>query len=310
MTDDGFFMIDRGRGQEVRSGPRRQQLLRADRQHGGRGDLRSEDGFVGILLILGAGARLVPLGLIALSRSRPSPARPVHRFSTWTSSPSSRPSAANPMFADGRAMRPRPAGDRGPRGSRRWPNRGAERSGMSRGHGRTAERAAMPRAMRPPTIASCRASRRQADGKMGYVTQIPVPVTMDLMRRGQERFNIYCAPCHGLSGYGDGMVARRAAEMQAAGADDGRRLGRADQLSHRRAPRPAGRQPLQHDHQRHPHHAGLRRADFRARPLGDRGLREGPPAEPERQAGRRAGNRARKQWPAANSRHAAVTGGC
>ncbi len=52
-----------------------------------------------------------------------------------------------------------------------------------------------------------------------FVDRIPVPVTMDLMRRGQERFNVYCSPCHGLSGYGDGMVARRAAAMQAAGAN-------------------------------------------------------------------------------------------
>ena len=40
-----------------------------------------------------------------------------------------------------------------------------------------------------------------------------------MLRRGRERYDIYCAPCHGLGGYGDGMVARRAADMQAAGAD-------------------------------------------------------------------------------------------
>ena len=37
----------------------------------------------------------------------------------------------------------------------------------------------------------------------------PYPVTMALLRRGQERFNIYCAPCHSPVGDGDGMVARR-----------------------------------------------------------------------------------------------------
>jgi mono/diheme cytochrome c family protein len=37
----------------------------------------------------------------------------------------------------------------------------------------------------------------------------PYPVTMELLRRGQERFNIYCAPCHSPAGDGDGMVARR-----------------------------------------------------------------------------------------------------
>jgi len=36
------------------------------------------------------------------------------------------------------------------------------------------------------------------------------PVTMSLMRRGRERFNIYCAPCHGLAGVGDGIVSERA----------------------------------------------------------------------------------------------------
>jgi mono/diheme cytochrome c family protein len=33
------------------------------------------------------------------------------------------------------------------------------------------------------------------------------------MERGRERFGIYCAPCHGLSGEGDGMIARRAEEL-------------------------------------------------------------------------------------------------
>ena len=44
-----------------------------------------------------------------------------------------------------------------------------------------------------------------------YIKKIPqqVAVTPDLLKRGQERFNIYCAPCHGESGYGDGMIAKR-----------------------------------------------------------------------------------------------------
>lgn len=39
--------------------------------------------------------------------------------------------------------------------------------------------------------------------------QNPYPITMQLLRRGQERFDIYCAPCHSPVGDGDGMVARR-----------------------------------------------------------------------------------------------------
>jgi mono/diheme cytochrome c family protein len=35
------------------------------------------------------------------------------------------------------------------------------------------------------------------------------PVTLLVLARGRERFDIYCTPCHGRAGYGDGMIARR-----------------------------------------------------------------------------------------------------
>ena len=54
---------------------------------------------------------------------------------------------------------------------------------------------------------------RIADGS-GFVMTVP-PSAMDLhgdyakaLTRGQERFNIYCAPCHSRTGDGKGMVAR------------------------------------------------------------------------------------------------------
>jgi hypothetical protein len=37
----------------------------------------------------------------------------------------------------------------------------------------------------------------------------PMPVTADVMRRGQERFNVFCSPCHGQTGEGNGMVVQR-----------------------------------------------------------------------------------------------------
>ncbi len=37
----------------------------------------------------------------------------------------------------------------------------------------------------------------------------PFAVDARVMARGQERFNIYCAPCHGRTGQGDGMIVRR-----------------------------------------------------------------------------------------------------
>lgn len=38
---------------------------------------------------------------------------------------------------------------------------------------------------------------------------LPFPVTYGLLARGQERFNIYCSPCHDRLGNGDGMIVRR-----------------------------------------------------------------------------------------------------
>ena len=48
-------------------------------------------------------------------------------------------------------------------------------------------------------------------GKSGaaFADTFPVHVDEALLRRGQERYRIYCSPCHGLLGRGDGMVVRR-----------------------------------------------------------------------------------------------------
>src|SRR6185295_8231082 len=37
----------------------------------------------------------------------------------------------------------------------------------------------------------------------------PFPVTKDVILRGQQRFNVYCTPCHDRTGNGNGMVVRR-----------------------------------------------------------------------------------------------------
>jgi mono/diheme cytochrome c family protein len=45
------------------------------------------------------------------------------------------------------------------------------------------------------------------DGK--FVVEIPVKVTKELLLRGQERFDIFCSPCHGRTGDGLGMIVQR-----------------------------------------------------------------------------------------------------
>jgi hypothetical protein len=45
------------------------------------------------------------------------------------------------------------------------------------------------------------------DGKPS--NEFPMPVTKELLLRGQQRFNIYCSPCHDRTGNGNGMIVRR-----------------------------------------------------------------------------------------------------
>jgi mono/diheme cytochrome c family protein len=40
-------------------------------------------------------------------------------------------------------------------------------------------------------------------------TTFPIPVTFDLVKQGQEAFNINCSMCHGRDGYGEGIVVHR-----------------------------------------------------------------------------------------------------
>jgi hypothetical protein len=48
----------------------------------------------------------------------------------------------------------------------------------------------------------------------GYVGNVPgdympFPADAEVLARGQQRFNIYCAPCHSRVGDGNGMIAQR-----------------------------------------------------------------------------------------------------
>lgn len=48
-------------------------------------------------------------------------------------------------------------------------------------------------------------------GKVGdaLVEPLPVPLTKALLERGRERYEIFCTPCHGRVGTGEGAVTKR-----------------------------------------------------------------------------------------------------
>ena len=41
------------------------------------------------------------------------------------------------------------------------------------------------------------------------VTTFPIPITREVLKRGQQRFEINCVPCHGQTGEGNGIIVRR-----------------------------------------------------------------------------------------------------
>lgn len=73
-----------------------------------------------------------------------------------------------------------------------------------------------PRPIDPEPVLSGPTSRLPVEGTVarGEKTAWEVlrdrpEITPDLLARGQQRFEIYCAPCHGIAGYGDGLIVRR-----------------------------------------------------------------------------------------------------
>lgn len=47
------------------------------------------------------------------------------------------------------------------------------------------------------------------DNRGNFVDRIPMKLTPEMMKRGQERYNIYCSPCHSKAGDGKGIVVKR-----------------------------------------------------------------------------------------------------
>jgi mono/diheme cytochrome c family protein len=72
------------------------------------------------------------------------------------------------------------------------------------------------RSMRPPVPNTVPITAEEPDSPLytgaengELVTELPVELTAELLERGQTRYNAYCAPCHGLSGEGNGVIAYR-----------------------------------------------------------------------------------------------------
>ncbi len=69
------------------------------------------------------------------------------------------------------------------------------------------------RQLPPNTVArgQLRADEHRYTGKSEgeHVDTFPFPITQEDLERGQQQYNVFCAPCHALSGDGNGIVVQR-----------------------------------------------------------------------------------------------------
>ena len=64
----------------------------------------------------------------------------------------------------------------------------------------------------PPGQQATPTGTSAAEGIAAYpddVEEFPLPITHDVVKRGKERYEIFCSACHGMTGNGDGMIVRR-----------------------------------------------------------------------------------------------------
>lgn len=127
------------------------------------------------------------LGAMSLlgCRGNPSSDPPIHLQRNMFTQDKGKPQRENTFFADGRAMRPAVEGT----------------VPYSIAGGDPREVAIEPGAY-----------ETGKDAAGAYVTKWPDGLSVDaaLLSRGQERFNIYCAPCHDRTGSGNGAIIQRA----------------------------------------------------------------------------------------------------
>ena len=171
--------------------------------------------WIGWTLMTLAIVALIPPLWIARARVVTSDQPRWHTFIDMDYQPKFKPQTASALFADGRADRlPVPG----------TVARGQLRDDERLYRGIDPDAAPPPPEPKPPEpkppdpkapeAGKPAADQAPAEPAVAWVKDFPIAITDEAMKRGRQRYNIYCAPCHGLAGEGDGLVAKRAQELQ------------------------------------------------------------------------------------------------
>lgn len=184
-TDDKFFLLIEARDAKFDEAATKKLL---DSTHPALLDDVLEDRVSsdeiprGILygLVILTVASLVPFALAVRARETKSDKPRIHVVFDMDSQAKFKAQRENPFFEDGRAMRPDVEG--------------------------------------AVAVGQLNDDDHLHQGKVGgaFARTFPASITPTEanMKRGAERFGVYCSPCHGLSGAGDGMVHERAAALE------------------------------------------------------------------------------------------------
>jgi mono/diheme cytochrome c family protein len=147
------------------------------------------------LLLIAIAMSWIPFALIALKRTTITSNPPFHPFQDMDVQPKLKTQALDETFNDRRAMR-EPIFGTVARG------RLADDDHFHRGY-------ETDPATGEPILVKV-GDKDDYKWIDGYPEQ--VEITLDFIKQGQVQYNIYCAPCHGMTGRGNGMVHRRAVQ--------------------------------------------------------------------------------------------------
>ena len=123
---------------------------------------------------------ILPPFVIGWIRSAPTPGRQIHLFWDMDMQPKFKAQSPSALFADTRSMRPL-----------------------------VPETVAVGEANLDPHMTQGVA----ANGEWALSVPASLNADMEFLKRGQNRYDIFCSVCHGYAGFGDGMVNRRAMEL-------------------------------------------------------------------------------------------------
>ncbi len=82
-------------------------------------------------------------------------------------------------------------------------------TGKKAGRANAGTQGTPPQTSGPQPTASTGPAPQGAAAYPDDVEVFPISVTKETVRRGKERYEIFCSACHGLTGNGDGMIVRR-----------------------------------------------------------------------------------------------------